>query len=66
MKIMMVLERQDPFLDNYEQELFASHGMIDLIKVSSDDTVTVTLNKEFLYRMILSHIHAIRRISHAD
>jgi len=66
MKIRMVLEHQDPFFDNYSNEIFALHGIIDSMKVSPDNLVTVTLNKALFPRIILSHIHAIRRISHPE
>ena len=65
-RIKMILQEQDPFFDNYSNEIFACHGMIDLLRVSPDNIVTVTLNKELLNRMLISHIHTIRKIPYAD
>lgn len=59
----MVFENEDPFLDDYSQELFACHAMIDSLKITADNKITVTLEKEFLLKMLHSHIHAIRKIS---
>jgi hypothetical protein len=61
-RIRMVIDNDDPFLDSYAQELFACHAMIDSMKVSPDNIVTVTLNKELFSRMLRSHIHAIRKL----
>lgn len=61
--LMMVMHENDPFLDSYANDLFACHAMIDSMKVRPDNTVTVTFSKEFLTRMIRSHIHAIRGLS---
>ena len=66
-RIKMVFETEDPFLDNYSQELFALHGMIDSLKITPDNQVTVTLDKEFFIKILYSHIHSIRRIApHAN
>lgn len=60
--IRMIIDTQDPFLDNYAQELFACHDIIDKIKVMTDNKITITMNKEFLQKMLYSHIHAIRKL----
>ena len=61
--INMVFENEDPFLDDYSQELFACHAMIDSLKITADNKITVTLEKEFLLKMLQSHIHTIRKIT---
>ena len=60
--LMMIMEDIDPFMDSYSNDLFACHAMIDSMKVSSDNTVTVTFSKEFLMRLTKSHIRFIRGI----
>jgi len=60
--IKMILDTQDPFFDNYEQELLACHSILDKTKLIADNKVTITLDKEFLQKMLYSHIHAIRNI----
>jgi len=61
-RIRMLVDTQDPFLDNYSQELFACHAIIDKIRVTTDNKITVTFDKEFLQKMLYSYIHAIRNI----
>ena len=61
-RIKMLVDTQDPFFDNYEQELLACHAIIDKTKVITDNKVTITLGKEFLQKMLYSYIHTIRNI----
>jgi hypothetical protein len=58
----MLVDTQDPFFDNYEQELLAAHAIIDKCKMIADNKVTITLDKEFLQKMLTSHIHQIRNL----
>ncbi len=58
--VKMVFEAIDPFLDNYAQELFVCHGIMDLMRVNTDKTITITLNKEFLNKVLKTYIHSIR------
>jgi hypothetical protein len=59
-RIKMLVDTQDPFLDSYSQELFACHDILDKTRLIADNKVTITLNKEFLQKMLTSHIHQIR------
>ena len=61
-RIKMLVDTQDPFFDNYEQELFVCHDMIDKIRITADNKITVTLDKEFLQKMLYSYIHMIRNL----
>ena len=61
-RIKMLVDTQDPFFDNYEQELLAAHAIIDKCKMIADNKVTITLDKEFLQKMLTSHIHQIRNL----
>jgi hypothetical protein len=61
-RIKMLVDTQDPFLDNYEQELFACHDILDKTKLIADNKVTITFDKEFLQKMLYAYIHAIRNL----
>ena len=61
-RVKMLVDTQDPFFDNYSQELFACHDILDKVKMIADNKVTITLDKEFLQKMLTSHIHQIRNL----
>ena len=62
----MDVEPQDPFLDDYGQEIFVCCDIVDKCRMIADNKVTVTFNKEFLIKMLYSYIRSIREISHAE
>lgn len=53
----------DSFMDSYEQEIFVCHDIIDKMRISSANNVTVTFEKRFLDKIIHSHILVIRKLS---
>ena len=60
--IVVDFEHDDPFFDNYSQEIFVCHDIIDSLRVIEDKNVTVTIEKEFLQKMLYSYIHKIRNL----
>lgn len=61
-RIKILVDEQDPFFDNYSQEIFACHSILDKVKLIADNKITVTLDKGFLQKMLTSHIHQIRNL----
>lgn len=59
----MNFEESDPFLDSYNQEIFVCHDILDKVRYLKSDVVTLTLTKDFLVKIIHSHIHHIRKVS---
>ena len=52
----------DPFLDSYQQEVFACHEIIDKLRLKNGSPVTITFQKEFLLKIVRSHIAQVRII----
>jgi regulator of RNase E activity RraB len=61
-KLVYEIEEKDPFFDDYGQEIFVCCDIIDKCKMIADNKVTITLDKEFLQKMLTSHIHHIRNL----
>lgn len=53
----------DSFLDSYEQELLVCHAIIDKMHIIPSDHITVTFDKNFLHKILRSHITITRRIA---
>ena len=53
----------DSFLDSYEQELVVCHAIIDKMHIIPSNHITVTFDKNFLHKILHSHISVTRRIA---
>lgn len=52
----------DPFFDSYEQETFVLCDMLDRVNLLDGDTVNLFINKNFLKKIIHSHIVHTRQL----
>lgn len=60
----------DPFFDSYEEESFTCHDIIDLIALHDRNYITLTFDKAFLRKILISHIRCVvgilnNRVPHA-
>jgi len=53
---------QDPFFDDYRQEVDTACSIIELVDRQKGTSVTLMIDKVFLKRIIHSHISYIRSI----
>lgn len=56
---------RDPFFDSGQEELLTTYDIIDLLALHDKEFVTITFNKDFLKKILRSHICMIRRIEDA-
>ncbi len=59
-KLTFNIVMEDPFLDSYEQEVVASHDIIDKLKLINGDSINITFSKVFLNKILHSHLKYIR------
>lgn len=53
---------QDPFFDSYQQEADTSCDILNLIDKAHANFVTLVINKDFLRKLVHSHIVFIREL----
>jgi len=51
---------QDPFFDNYEEEDLTTRDILNLIADSREITITITIDRNFLKKIVRSHLRAIQ------
>ena len=56
----------DPFFDSGQEELLTCCDIIDLIGLQSKSYITITFDKNFLRKVMRSHIHHLREFAKAD
>lgn len=50
----------DPFLDSFSQETFVCHAILDKANVCPANSVTLEINKDFLKKLVNSHLLYIK------
>jgi len=70
-EVRFFLEKEaiDPFFDDYNQEMFVAHAIIDKVRYFNGKPVMLIINKEILVRILKSHIENIKKTlgaEHAD
>ena len=51
---------EDPFLDNYSQELFACHAIMDKIHLTEAANIKIIINRKLLESVLHTYILKIR------
>ena len=53
---------KDPFFDSYHEEALTSYDILELCNESADNFVRLCIDKEFLRRLVRSHLLKIKDI----
>ena len=52
----------DPFIDSYVEEMYTCHDIIEMVNGVATRNVSITIDKEFLTKIVRSHIHMIKEL----
>lgn len=50
---------KDPFFDSYEEESLTSYDILNIASDSRANTITITIDREFLKKIVRSHLKVI-------
>ena len=52
----------DPFFDSFREDLLTSHDILDLLALTNESFIKIKFDREFLKRILKSHIVFIRKV----